>query len=233
MDKKSSSLCMLYSYHRGVEVPKGMARNGLFRPVYLPQNKYYEGWTMAGDWSNLKADWVGHITYSYKTKIPAFDFEKVVEWYSETVDVIGLFKCSSTVNMYVKTEKHHKGFMRIWTRLIHLLGYGDVRKYPEPIEFYRNYWIMRKELFLKYSEVVKRAMELMEEDDVLREWANEDSSYVGNNSTEVLLEVSGYPYYTFHSFIIERLVCFFATVEGARTVVLPLNCNWFELKQYD
>lgn len=220
-----SSLCMLYSYHKSVSPPTSIMLDGMFRPVALPQNKWFEGWTFGGDWGALKADWVGHVTYSYTNKMPAYDFHDVVSKHSDA-DIIGLLPCwsPSGQDMYQFVEAHHPGFMRIWARLIALLGYGDYRDYPVPEPFYCNYWIMKRPCFLNYCDVAKRAMQLMDRDKELREWVYGDSRYFGTVQglpMETLMEISGRPYYTFHPFLIERLVCFVAVAEKVNLVILP------------
>ena len=224
-------LCMLYSFHKGIQVPDSVQQNSMFRPVALPQNKFFESWCFGEDLASSSRggetppQWVGHVTYNYLNKIPPYNFNSVITKHAQS-DIIGLLPSwsSNALNMYEFAEKVHPGFMKIWERLIMLLGYGSYRQYRVPVPFYCNYWIMKREWFVKYCSVASRAMRLLDEDEQLREWSNENANYNGTLkglSKELLMEINGHPYYTYHPFIMERLVCFFAVAEKAKLIILP------------
>jgi hypothetical protein len=71
--------------------------------------------------------------------------------------------------------------------------------------------------------VAAKAMALLESDAELMELANKDSNYQGTHEclpADKLLQICGQRFYTFHPFILERLVCFFAQFEGLRVKML-------------
>lgn len=149
-------------------------------------------------------------------KIPAFDFQELAKRHHDK-DVIALMPANH--NMYAFAETYHPGFLQIWERLIKLLGYNDYKSYGVPVPFYCNYWIMKRDVFLKYQSVAKLAINFLTTDPVLVELANKDSNYRGTHEClppHRLQEICGKPYYTFHPFILERLVCFFVIAEGAK-----------------
>lgn len=222
---------ILCSYHPGAKLPaRVVSEVDLFKPFELPQDKYFESSIFRVGPSARElfgegddAGWVGHLTYSYGAKIGDYDFVKLINqvdaggW-----DVVGL-RPAPTHNLYDFADTWHPGFMRIWERLVELLGYGDYRQYGVPAAFYCNYWLMRRELYDKYRGVATRAMELLDSDEMLREWAYGDSSYRGTLERlpdSKLVEMCGRPYYTFHPFVMERLVCFFAHAEKLRVKML-------------
>lgn len=210
------SLCMIYTYHDDAILTDDVKNTPLFQPLPVPKNLFFESYMFQESYEHLKTTHIGHTAYSYMRKIPAFDFLELVKRHHDK-DAIALLP--SNHNMYTFAETYHPGFVQIWERLIMLLGYNDYKSYGVPVPFYCNYWIMKRELFLKYQAVAKKAMDLLTTDTTLVELANKDSSYKGTHEclpSHRLLEICGKPYYTFHPFILERLVCFFVVAEGAK-----------------
>ena len=214
---------MLITHHEGAELPVNtQAYNKLFKPVYIPQNKYYESHIFKIPYEDLLAgdeEYVGHVTYSYKKKISPVDFETLVTKYkTQDYDIYALCPAPG-LDIYEHADTWHKGFLEIWERLIALLGYKAYQQYPTPPAFFCNYWIMKKDAFIKYRGLALKAMEIMDSDPVLKDLCDRNSSYNGTHmklETERLISISGKPYYTFHPFILERLICFVATVENMR-----------------
>lgn len=215
-----TSLTMLYSHHRDSIIPSYITGNPLFHTVLIPPNKYFESHLFTLDYQKIQTSHIGHVAYSYLKKIPAFDFEKLLSSYPEK-DVIALMPSSH--DMYAFANQWHPGFEQIWSRLVELLGYGDYKTYGVPNAFYCNYWIMTKEWFEKYRNIAMKAMKLLETDEILVDLVNKDSNYKGTHEClppNKLLEICQRPYYTFHPFILERLVCFIVMVEKANVHII-------------
>lgn len=212
------TLKVLFSYHKDAVVPANIKENPLFLPVLIPQNKFFEAQLFTQDVvKGLNTDYVGHVAYSYLKKIPAYDFESLVGM-NPNADVITLM--TGQHDMYEFANMYHPGFMEVWDRLVRLLGYEPN---PAPKPFYCNYWIMKKEIFEKYCVVAQRAMKFLDEDFVLKDLVNRDSGYKGTHEclpADKLMEICGKPYYTFHPFIIERLVCLFVDREKCKVKYL-------------
>lgn len=82
----------------------------------------------------------------------------------------------------------------------------------KPYEFskenyvYSNYFIMKRENWVDYVENwIKPALEFMENDPEYSENAN----YTSGLAAEKLKELTGLEYYTYHTFILERLIVFY------------------------
>lgn len=222
-----SNVCIYVTYHS--DESKQSANHledypNLFKFVLLPNDKFFENAIFRYHLDHLDElrDYkcVGHVTYSYQNKGPGYDFEQLASKYllSGACDFVAL-RSAKLHKLYTFAETCHPGFLKVWERLIHLLGYGDFRKYPVPYSFYCNYWITKKDTFTKYSGLVVRAMELMDSDPILKELSNLDSGYQGTLkplSKDKLTALTGHPYYTFHPFVLERLPCFFVTAEKMR-----------------
>lgn len=219
-----SNVCIYVTYHS--EESKQTVRHledypNIFRFVLLPNDKYFENAVFQYHLDNLDKvqdyECVGHVTYSYQNKGPGYDFDLLASKYllSNACDFVAL-RSAKLHNLYKFAETWHPGFLKVWERLIYLLGYGDFRKYPVPYSFYCNYWMTKKDTFTKYAHLVVRAMKLMDTDPLLKDLSNRDSGYQGTMKTlpkEKLIAMTGYPYYTFHPFVLERLPCFFVTAE--------------------
>lgn len=210
-------IILFVTIHDGIDIPVFVNMYPkLFLPIGLKQDKFFESQLFALDLSNSikDSDYVGHITYSYQSKMQPFDFVKIVNDSSTSVDIYGFLHINH--DTYAFAEEFHPGFLRIWSYLLKALGYGDFRDYGTPLAFYCNYWIMKKSCFERYQAIAKKAMLILSEDSNIRDFVNMDSNYKGTLkalSPETLMGICGKPYYTFHPFIMERLICFIAHAE--------------------
>lgn len=209
-----TTLTVLYTHPESVNIDDTIKSTKLFHMVPVPPNKFFESYMFTNHYPEITTDYIGHVSHSYLRKIPPLDLEILLE--AHPVDIIALMPCNpGNKDMYAFAERWHPGFLKIWARLIDLLDYGDYTKLPQPHPFYCNYWIMKRKLYIKYARLAKRAMDLLESDAELRALVNENSSFGGtlDACSGGPLECCGKPYYTFHPFIMERLICFFAAVE--------------------
>lgn len=225
-------LRMLYSYHKTVSVPKSIAENELFVLSPLPQNKYFESHTFLNDWSGIQSDFIGHVTYSYARKIAPFDFEDIVSKHKDA-DVIALNPCWMNNQPMIKMANTcHPGFKKIFERLLVLLGYRDLVGHDVTKPFYCNYWIMKRNIFLDFCKVARKAVSLIETDELLKKWMHADAKYIGRVSMTELVGMSGQPYYTFHPFVMERLVCIYCLAENLNVVSIPKDSISYLRKHY-
>lgn len=211
---------------KAIEICK--QKEELFIPRQVYSNKFFE----AAAFKNAQivddtVDFVGHVTYSYKSKIAPYDFEDLCKKYSDTTDVIALFP-GNNFPMYDFAEKVHPGFMKIWDRLMELMGHKDYMSQGsgQPQAFYSNYWIARRDLWNKYCEFAASAMHHLTSDPLLIELCQQDSGYKGTIEAlppPRLQEICGKPYYTFEPFIMERLPCFFFHSLNARTKLITVS----------
>ena len=217
-----TNLRMIYSYCDTSKLPKHIETNALFYPVFVSQNKFFESALFKETYSfESQVEYIGHVAYSYTGKIRPFSFENLVDTFKE-YDVIALYHAPHH-NIYEFAETWHPGFKKIWSMLIFKLGLGDYESYGVPPAFYCNYWIMRSSIFHKYREFVNKAMDILDTDSELVELCYQDSGYKGTMyflNQETLLQIAGKPYYTFHPFILERLVCFWVHINGFKTKMI-------------
>lgn len=110
----------------------------------------------------------------------------------------------------------HTQLGQLYPPVFEHLGWGDFDPKVKYLSCYCNYWLTRPELFDRYvSEVLAPTMDLLDSNEDLRQLAFTKTSYVtGNVPRSVLRSISGYPWYTAHTFLVERLFGYWATREG-------------------
>jgi len=87
-----------------------------------------------------------------------------------------------------------------------LLHLGKEYNFDKENYTYSNFFIMKTENYKEYVEKwVIPALEFMEND---KEYF-EDANYVSGIAPEKLKEMTGLDHYTFHTFVLERLICFY------------------------
>ena len=128
-------------------------------------------------------------------------------------EVINL--CEPLPKPYLEfTELNHKGFMEVFTNICTDLGL----KVEEPKHtIYSNFFIAKKEVFKEYQELLKYAIFLLETKYKTEAW--NDSGYKGLPK-ERLKEATELEHYTFHTFILERLMSVWIDNKNIKTLDL-------------
>ncbi len=99
------------------------------------------------------------------------------------------------------TENYHKGFMDLFNPICSDLGL-EVKEPKHTI--YSNFFIAKGKVYKEYVELIKKAIELL--DNKFTDLAWRDANYKSGLNPEQLKEKTGLDYYTFHTFILERLM---------------------------
>lgn len=107
--------------------------------------------------------------------------------------------------LYFSYKYHPKLEELIKKLLIHL----DKDIYPDDQHYvYSNFFLMKTDLWKDYIENwIKPAIEFMDNDPEYFE----DAKYITGLSSEKLKELTGLDYYTYHTFVLERLILFYVT----------------------
>jgi hypothetical protein len=174
------------------------------------------------EWINKK--FVGILTYNSYKKTRLFDVELLAKLYSN-YDVI-TFNNYFRTPLLVSSEYYHPSFINIWEQILLSLDYNikDILSLKIPI-FYNNYWMAKPTWLGKYIDFYKKVIDIMENNDKIKYLLFQNSKYKGKllDYPEILIKICGRPYYTFHPFIIERIVCFFFWVEKAKIYQPRIN----------
>jgi hypothetical protein len=175
--------------------------------LYLDKNR--------DEWINKK--FVGILTYNSYKKVKLFNVEMLAEKYSN-YDVIP-FNNYYRTPLLIASEYYHPSFINIWEQILLSFNYdiNDILSLKIPV-FYNNYWMAKPEWIIKYIAFYKNVVYFMENNKNIKYLLYQNSKYNGKllEYPEILIKICGRPYYTFHPFIIERLVCFFFWVHGAK-----------------
>jgi len=175
--------------------------------LYLDKNRE--------EWINKK--FVGILTYNSYNKVKLFDINELARKYSN-YDVI-TFNNYFNTPLLISSEYYHPSFINIWEEILLLLNYNinDILSLKIPV-FYNNYWMAKPKWMEKYIEFYKKFVDIMENNKNIKYLLYQNSKYKGKllEYPGILIKICGRPYYTFHPFIIERIVCFFFWVNNAK-----------------
>lgn len=118
----------------------------------------------------------------------------------EDVDIISF--CNQIPNYLAWTEKQHPGFMVLFRALCSHLGL----KVAEPkCVIYSNFFVAKKPVYKAYSEILDKAIEWLERPDI-KPIVMKDATYKAGLSKEKLKSYTGLDHYTYHTFLLERLI---------------------------
>lgn len=170
---------------------------------------------------SIEEEYLGIFSYKFATK---FLFNRKVMTKeslkyklenSPGFDLYGLSNLGSTRFFgFEFIEKEHPGFFDIFLPLCQDLGLSK----DEP-EFMinSNFFIAKTEIYKNYvNDVLKRAIGLL--DGKYRELSWRKCKYDGGSRD--IMSLTGLPCYTFHSFILERLIAQYCATENLRIINL-------------
>jgi hypothetical protein len=177
----------------------------------VPQTKYFEGDGFRKINYIPDKRYISILTPSItkKTKLTVNNIIDKIEYHNE--DIIPLYYNGTNVidqAIYFHGEK----FRIIWNWLLKQINVSPNIKIPS---FYSNLWIIKRIYFIEYLNFVKRIIEILEsappEIEIL---LKSDCMYKGKVSPEQLLKNTGFSYYTYYPFIIERVICLFTVIKN-------------------
>ncbi len=170
---------------------------------------------------DLKEDYIGIFSWKFskKTGFTKNILYKTLKHYKyENYDFINLSRNYwKNGREYLQfSEEQHPGLLE---RLEEVCNAVNLKVYSNPTTVnYSNFYLMKKEYFQDYANnYVIPALEYME---TKPERFMVDAQYQGGLSSEKLKEVSELDFYTFHTFILERLILMY--LENKNLKVLNL-----------
>lgn len=192
----------------------------VYKKHKLKQTKYFENdfylWWLENEKIELEANvkWIGIIVPHYRSKIKNnIDFYQLSKNMGNR-DYIGLAGCNND-NM-----KTHPGAMSLLNKTLKEIELSNKTIQNMRVSYF-NYWLMSVEALKDYSIYVKKIYNLWEGIQDEESLSDKDSTYVrnylrllmnGNSSYPLrkinsvdLMEKTGFSYYTFHTFILERM----------------------------
>lgn len=160
---------------------------------------------------------IGFITPSlfYKTHIRSIDelFQLTIEPSTIYGFILNYEHCIGDA-----VKNHGETFKPLWEYMIDELGYFTQNDF---MTCYCNMWVAEKKVVTEFLQCLKQASNILySAPSAIQTLLNSDAQYKGKIAPAVLLEKFGFPHYTFHTFLLERLVGFFAMVKKCKLVHL-------------
>jgi hypothetical protein len=166
--------------------------------------------------TEIENDYTGFFSWKFRGKTGMNKrvlFNLLLEKKYTDYEIINL--CEPLPTPYLEfSDNNHKGFLELFTNIcmdLHL----TVKEPKHTI--YSNFFIAKKEIFIEYQTLIKKAIELLETKYVDLAW--KDSGYLGLG-TERLKQATGLNHYTFHTFILERLMSIWIDNKNIKTLDL-------------
>lgn len=108
---------------------------------------------------------------------------------------------------------HGTNFLIVWNWLLYSLSLSYTKGCPG---FFANTWIGPRDLFLEYVKIAKQAIESMENaPQYIQDKLHSNAGYK-TPSKETQDNILKRDYYTYHCFLMERLICVFAHAKGLK-----------------
>lgn len=134
-----------------------------------------------------------------------------VENDKDNADVYSFFSLHTKPNLWIVAEKWHKGITEVSKEIFVKAGMEEVAMELETIKMpsiYQNAFFTRPEIYETYVKewlvpVMKVMMDRQDKD--IQDKLNIDTGYKSESRKEHLKQTFGFPYYTLHPFICERL----------------------------
>lgn len=181
--------------------------NCVYKKYLLRQSKYFENdfyfWWLEGGENEVRPEikWIGLIVPHYMTKIGEVNFYKLSKNMGER-EYFGFASCSND------SMKSHPGGMNLINKTLKKLGLINSEIHGLKATYY-NYWLMTTKALKDYSLWVQKFYNLWDgisKDEELHYSMNRNSNYPLKKLTpQQLLVKTHFPYYTFHTFILERM----------------------------
>jgi len=146
-------------------------------------------------------DYVGIFSHKFgaKTGLARNRVNKIIE--SESLNNTDIISFCLQIPEYLKwTEKAHPGFLWRFSKLCKELGL--TLKEPKNV-VYSNFFVAKKEVYLEYTELLKKAIMCLTDESYK---AFDSANYKSGLSSEELFEKTGLTHYTWHTFLLERLL---------------------------
>jgi hypothetical protein len=154
-------------------------------------------------------EYIGVLTPSFERKSNLTIPEIINKVKKSKEDLIPLYSDNSDL-LRQATQHHGKKFQIIWEWV--LQNCSIKRKTCKA--FFSNLWILKREKFCEYLQFAKNVMNLLDNAPPnLQSLLKSNSNYTGKLTSQVLLERTGYPYYTFHPFIMERIIVIWTSTQ--------------------
>lgn len=204
------------------------------RPILLPQDQpfleshMYVRWLMDHEAEWKYADWVGCIAWSASKKQPLVaHIAKICADASDNdADFVALMYRGDPL---IRTAEHwHPGFTAAWKAAWESVGWTDTDVVLDDHipSFYCNYWITTPQLMSQFCVMMAYLAQQLDALPDLRALMMQDSTYhdrgeeIAKMTEDDCMARFGKPYYPLYIFVMERMVCLWASKTAKNIVAL-------------
>ena len=141
--------------------------------------------------------------FSHKFPHKTGFYKKYVEEILDNEDSDIVVFCKQTPTYLAWSEQQHPGLIEILTKVCDKLGL--VVEEPR-CTVYSNFFAAKADVYKEYVQLLKKAIDIMETDSEIKELCWKDANYKTGLSSKDLKKYTELDYYTFHTFVLERLM---------------------------
>jgi hypothetical protein len=150
--------------------------------------------------------------FSHRFPLKSGYYKKYVEQILDEEDVDVIVFCKQIPNYIQWSAKQHPGLGNVLQTILDKLGI-ELTKEPT-VTVYSNFFVAKTEVYREYAKFLKSAIYLMEHDPEIKGLVSMDAQYHSGLSKEDLKLYTGLDYYTFHTFVLERLMSIWIDHKG-------------------
>lgn len=183
------------------------------KPLHLdPPTVYFESEAFCYIRSVPDTDYVGILTFAFSRKTN-HNLEQLITRLNvlcdgNQKDIIALYCPNRGELLSFATRTHGTAFLTLWKYILTQL---NMVSSEIPNAFYSNLWVMKRKYFLEYLELAQTVIQsLNSAPPEIKLLLYSNANYRGKISKPNLIERINLPYYPYHPFLLERLVCLFA-----------------------
>ena len=141
--------------------------------------------------------------FSHKFPHKTGFYKKYVEEILDNEDSDVVIFCKQMTDYLFWSETQHKGLINILRKVCDKLGL-DIK--GEKPTVYSNFFAAKASVYREYVDLLKQAIDIMETDPEIKELCWKDTNYTSGLNPTDLKNYTGLDYYTFHTFVLERLM---------------------------
>ncbi len=150
--------------------------------------------------------------FSHKFPLKSGYYKKYVEQILDEEDADVIVFCKQIPNYIQWSTKQHPGLGNVLQTILDKLGI-ELTKEPKAT-VYSNFFIAKTEVYKEYAKFLKSVIYLMEHDPEIKGLVSMDAQYHSGLSKEDLKLYTGLESYTFHTFVLERLMSIWIDYKG-------------------
>jgi hypothetical protein len=160
---------------------------------------------------HLKEDYFGVWSWKFNDKLYHYtkgktDFIQTLKVDADIISFFGHLKNNNTIR---QAENFHKNFSKAFKILCGEIGLDYTDKPLNTVQVLQNHFVASREVWESYLPYLELAIDCLDEHPDLQPIIYQNSGYKGGIKGERLNQIFERPYYTYHPFILERLMTAF------------------------